>query len=425
MEQEIVYNLSAIPGFNECIKDKKVLEAYEKYYTINEYFTKSNEKYYILKYCKEFMNSDIINKYGLLRSVILSSTGKVLSFSPQKSQNPEYFVNNYNSLLKAPLYAEEFIEGTMINAFFNSECGVSGCWQIATRNTVGAEVSYFNWDSKYTFNKMFMEACAACNFNINTLNPEYCYSFVLQHPNNRIVVPIKTPQLYLVSVYKIENNEVDNEIKMIQQPLQKVIINGMWNKTSIKFPASYPFTSYSELIKEYASANTSYNIVGIIVKNGETGERTKFRNPIYEEVKYLRGNQPKLQYQYLHLRKEGKLPEFIKYYPELKPELSKFRDEVHMFTNTLHQNYISCYVKKEKPLNQYPNQYRTHMYKLHEMYLNELKPGQLFVTNTVAQKYVNNLHPSLLMYCLNYNMRKKAIDTLKIHEQDTTYTFFN
>ena len=116
------------------------------------------------------------------------------------------------------------------------------------------------------------------------------------------------------------------------------------------------------------------------------------------------------------MRSQGKVPEFLKFYPELKKELSSFRDQVHMFTNTLHKNYISCYVKKEKPLKEFSDQYRTHMYKLHEIYLNELKPKQLFVTNTVVIKYVNEIHPSLLMYCLNYNMRKKLIDGIKVKE---------
>jgi hypothetical protein len=34
-------------------------------------------------------------------------------------------------------------------------------------------------------------------------------------------------------------------------------------------------------------------------------------------VRHLRGNQPKLQYQYLCLRHSGKLPEFLKFYPEI------------------------------------------------------------------------------------------------------------
>ena len=52
------------------------------------------------------------------------------------------------------------------------------------------------------------------------------------------------------------------------------------------------------------------------------------------------------------------------------------------------------------------------MYKIHQLYMNELREKQLFVTNIVVQKYVNELHPSLLMYCLNYQMRKRNIDTI-------------
>jgi len=301
----------------------------------------------------------------------------------------------------------------MINVFYDPTYGASGCWQIATRNTVGAEVSFYKW-SKKTFNQMFIESCVFNNFNIQTLNPRFCYSLVLQHPENRIVVPFKNPQLYLVAVYEIN---MDNTITVREQDLDDVKRGGLWDMTTIKFPERYEFTSYTELIEKFASSNTPYNILGVIVKNTETGERTKFRNPIYEEVRYLRGNQPKLQYQYLCLRHSGKLPDFLKYYPETKEEMSKFRDQVHMFTNALHKNYISCYVKKEKPLREYPQQYKTHMYKIHEIFVNELREKNLFVTNTVVIKYVNELHPSLLMFCLNFNMRKRMVDTSKISSQ--------
>jgi hypothetical protein len=107
------------------------------------------------------------------------------------------------------------------------------------------------------------------------------------------------------------------------------------------------------------------------------------------------------------------MPEFLKYYPETKEQMSQFRDQVHMFTNTLHKNYISCYVKKEKQLMEFTEQYRTHMFKIHEQFINELRPKKLCVTNTVVIRYVNSLDPSLLMFCLNYNMRKRAVDTIK------------
>lgn len=409
MNKEITYNLSNVPGFKEIIKTGEMLEEYNKYYSLNNYSTKANEKYTIVRYNKEFLRPDLISSYGMLRSVILSGP-RVVCFAPPKSLSGENFMLKYPRLI-FNVIAEEFIEGTMINVFFDPKYGANGCWQIATRNTVGADVSFYKW-SNMTFNQMFLEACISNNFNIQTLNPKYCYSFVLQHPANRIVVPINKPQLYLVAVYEIIQK--DENVTIVEEQLSEVKKGGLWHLTGVRFPEIYEFESYSALIKKFASGNTPYDIMGIIVKNRETGERTKFRNPIYEEVRHLRGNQPKLQYQYLCLRHSGKLPEFLKYYPEMKEEMSKFREQVHMFTDNLHKNYISCYVKKEKALREYSDQYRTHMFKIHEHFINDLRPKGLYVTNTEVIKYVNNLHPSLLMYCLNFNMRKRNVDMIKV-----------
>jgi hypothetical protein len=403
------YNLSNIPGFDDLVKTGEISSEYEKYYSVNQYSTKANEKYSIVRYNKDLLSSDLVETFGLLRSVILSGP-KIVSFAPPKSMSGEGFMTKYPTKTDK-IIALDFIEGTMINVFYDPTYGASGCWQISTRNTVGAEVSFYKGSDK-TFNQMFMEACLFNNFNIQTLNPKFCYSFVLQHPENRIVVPFKKPQLFLVSVYEIihQNN---NDIIVIEEDLAVVMQFGLWHMCGIHFPNRYEFTTYTELIDKFASPNTPYDILGIIVKNTETGERTKFRNPIYEEVRQLRGNQPKLQYQYLCLRHSGKLPDFLKYYPESKGDMSKFRAQVHTFTNTLHQNYISCYVRKEKPLREYPSQYKTHMFKIHELFINDLRPNKLFVTNTVVINYVNKLHPSLLMYCLNHHMRKRMVDNIK------------
>ena len=410
MSYQNTYNLSIISGLVDLVTSDKINceNNNDTYYSINQYVTKANEKYSIIKYNKEYLSSNLISTYGLLRSIIVSNK-KIVSFSPPKSISPENFMNDY-PLIEKNIVAEDFVEGTMINCFFDKTHCEEGCWQIATRNTVGAEVSFYKLSNK-TFNQMFMDACNFNNFNLETLNPRYCYSFVLQHPENRIVVPFKNPELYLVAVYEVIQNETG--IFVIEQDITEVEQGGLWNLTGIRFTKKYEFTSYSELIDKFASANTSYDIMGVVIKNLYTGERTKIRNPIYEEVRHLRGNQPKLQYQYLCLRQSGKLPDFLKFYPETKEEMSKFRDQVHMFTNTLHKNYISCYVKKEKPLKEYPQQYRTHMFKIHEIFLNDLRGKNLFVNNTVVIKYVNELHPSLLMYSLNHNMRKKMVDTIK------------
>jgi hypothetical protein len=46
--------------------------------------------------------------------------------------------------------------------------------------------------------------------------------------------------------------------------------------------------------------------------------------------------------------------------------------------------------------------------------MTDLREKKQFITNTVVQKYVNELHPSLLMYCLNFQMRKRNIDMIVV-----------
>ena len=63
--------------------------------------------------------------------------------------------------------------------------------------------------------------------------------------------------------------------------------------------------------------NMGYVISGIDEKT-HNPIRTKLRNYNYELVRKLRGNQPKLQFRYLMLHKEGKIKAYLEYYPEHK-----------------------------------------------------------------------------------------------------------
>jgi hypothetical protein len=409
------YILSDIPTFNEIVKSNDTSISNILKLNKVECRTSNNTPYKVVRYDKNFLSCDLIPSYGLCRSVIINNNNKVVGFAPPKSIPSDEFIKRYNEESDG-IVAEEFVEGTMINVFWDDSIGLTGGWEIATRNTVGATSSFYKGPRAKTFRDMFLEAAKENNLDLNKLERELCYSFVLQHPENRIVVPFNKPQLYLVAVYKIinEQNNISVEYYVPKEYLKYFGEIG----TSVKFPNWYAFIKYSDLIEKYASMNTSYDVVGVIIHNRHTGERTKIRNPVYEQVRNLRGNQPKLQYQYLCLRKEGKVGDFLKFYPENKKDFSSFRDQVHLFTDTLFTNYVSCYIKKEKPLKEFSDQFRTHMFNIHQKYLNELREKKHFVTNTVVIKYVNELHPSLLMYCLNFQMRKRNVDTIVADSND-------
>ena len=405
----IRYILSDIPGFTNMVKNDDKLDKNILKLNKVESRTSNNTIYRVIRYDKNFLTRDLIRSYGLCRSVIINSNNNIVGFAPPKSISSEDFIHSYSENTRG-VVAEEFIEGTMINVFWDDSIGLTGGWEIATRNTVGATSSFYKGISAKTFRDMFLEAAKENNLEFQSLLKTHCYSFVLQHPENRIVVPFKKPQLYLVAVYEIINYD-DNICVNVEDCIN---FHQHFNsfKNSVKFPQKYTFNKYSELIEKYGSMNTCYDIVGVVLYNKLTGERAKIRNPVYEQVRNLRGNQPKLQYQYLCLRKEGKVKDFLNFYPENKKEFSGFRDQVHLFTDTLFTNYVSCYIKKHKPLKEFSQQYKTHMFNIHQKFLNELRTKNLFVTNTVVQKYVNELHPSLLMYSLNFHMRKRNIDNI-------------
>jgi hypothetical protein len=409
------YILSDINGFTSMIKndDKNDDKNESSILKLNkvECRTSNNTKYKVIRYDKNFLSRDLIPSYGLCRSIIVNSNNKVVGFAPPKSIPSEDFISSYSEK-DTDIVAEEFVEGTMINVFWDDSIGVTGGWEIATRNTVGATSSFYKGPRAKTFRDMFLEAAKEANLEFDNLIKTICYSFVLQHPENRIVVPFKKPQLYLVGTYRIINEENSVYVNVFDYKKANENFPFILVGADIKLPETYTSDTYAELIEKYGSMNTSYDIVGVVLYNKVTGERAKIRNPVYEQVRNLRGNQPKLQYQYLSLRNQGNVRDFLKFYPENKKEFSGFRDQVHLFTDTLFANYVSCYIKKQRPLKEFSDQYRTHMFNIHQKFLNELREKRQFVTNTVVQKYVNELHPSLLMYCLNFQLRKRNIDTI-------------
>ena len=409
----IQYNLSNVPDFDELVKSDTNNQSSSNILKLNKINckTSNNATYCVIRYDKNFLSCDLVHTYGLCRSVIINNKNDVVGFAPPKSISSENFIKSYPEKT-TDVVAEEFVEGTMINVFWDYSIGLSGGWEISTRNTVGATSSFYKSSSRKqkTFRDMFLEAAEESGLILQLLNPIYCYSFVVQHPENRIVIPFKKPQLYLVGVYSIVNNINNVVVQVFDHQIFKQCFKE--KNTTVQFPEIYSFNSYSELIEKYGSMNTSYDIMGVVLHNKLTGERAKIRNPVYEQVRALRGNQPKLQFQYLSLRNEGKVKDFLKFYPENKKEFSTFRDQVHLFTDTLYTNYRSCYVKKEKSLKEFSHQYRTHMYNLHQKYMTELREQKLFITGAIVQKYVNEMAPTLLMYCLNYNMRKRHVDTV-------------
>lgn len=379
----VSYDIMKVIDLNSIKNDKRLI-------------VKNFGNYKIIKYDKNQLYKENIKTLGLFRSVILDSNNNILSFAPPKSM---YFDDFRNENDISSCYFQDFVEGTMINVFWDSEIDD---WNIATRSNIGAKCRY-NVTNKLTFRHMFLDAMNYTGLEFSFLNKNHIYSFVLQHPENRIVLPIINPAIYLAQIYKIkvENNK---------QFVEKIDLYEIKGVTSI---TNYTYDDIKENFGEdweklrlyFNNENLDYKNHGMVIYNN-SGDRMKIRSKNYEKVKHLKGNTPKLQYHYYALRQSGQVRQFLEFYPEYKNDFRDLRNNLHKFTDNLYQFYIDCYIKKRQKVNKYPYNFKIHLYNLHQIYIQELMENKKFVSKQVVIDYVNKLHPAKLMYSVNHLFNK-------------------
>ena len=385
------FDVTELPAVPKGLFAKKISVTYDE---------ESQEKtnWYFVQYLKHTLCQTTYKTHGLFRSVL--TDGKTIQvFSPPKSI-PFALMRNedYNDF-----QLEELVEGTMINLFWNNYLND---WELATKGSIGGRYSFYQ-DNKKTFRTMFLEALNHQKMELENLDKELCYSFVLQHPDNRIVIPFKNPRVVLAAVYKIDGTKIT-----ILDKNKSNIPNAILPKT-LSQCTDYKGTNWDDLQAYFNQMNLDYRIVGVNIYNPKTGFRSKLRNPTYEHVRRLKGNSPKIQFQYYSLRQVGKVKEFLQYYNEFRPKFTELRNDLHKWTDQLWKNYVRCYVQKEKPLLEFPKKFRAHMFNLHQIYLNDLRELGHYISRQIVIKYVNALEPAKLMYAVNYDLRHCEIDEKK------------
>lgn len=343
-------------------------------------------------------------KHDSIRSAIYDENGELLVFSPLSGDSPDkYFDENFQ--VKSTVRVEEFVEGTMINLFHhNNE------WTIATKNSVGGNNSFYIIGNtrQMSFRSMFDECCKDEGLDVNDLDKTFIYSFVMKHTNNRIINKPTSNMLYLVAAYKRPGHESSfpETIDMVRNLRDVMPVLG-FGESSVLTPAIFNVDgnmSKKYVVDKFAQPYTCYSIMGVSLFDTETGTRSKYRNPAYEELKKLRGNQAKVEYHYISLRKEGRVDEFLDFFPEYAEDFKFFECKIQNFQQNLYQRYLRCYMKKEQPLKEFERNFKKHMYAIHSEYLTTKQPTQM---NTVV-KYTSSLPEAVLMSSMNQEFRMVA-----------------
>jgi len=363
--------------------------------------------YDVFKYMKNYMTRDSYPEAGWFRSLI-AREGEIVCVAPPKAVSPDDF-----NVDLANVRAEEFVDGVMINMFWDKSAQE---WELATRSSVGGKVSFFTDsdgapDASSTFRYMFLDAANSIQSEgegdwFDKLDKSIVYSFVLQHPNHRIVTPVGLPHIWLVAAYRIVSPTKIESIKFTDE-FKSTLPEGMYWPSV--FAEAGTVTSLNSIKEKYASINCHWRNMGVVLIDETTGLRTKFRNPNYEDIRRLRGNQPKLQFHYLTLRREqGAINRYLAVFPEHRAKFSDYREQVYKFTDELYRAYVRAFVRKEVAARDLPYQVKCHAHSLHERYINNLRAVGSYIDKRAVIGYVNGLPAERLMYSMNWTAREWA-----------------
>mgnify|MGYP000844843402 CR=1 FL=1 len=333
---------------------------------------------------------------GVLKSLLFTDDNRLISFSPPKSHSYEGFADMFVDITK--LQVEEFIDGTMVSLFWDDRLND---WEIMTRKKVGANNFYYTYtpnDKQPTFRSMFYDAVSASKLNIDTLDKKYVYSFVLRHTNNRIITKVNSCELYLIEVYSIENDILQEELSYAVTIVSRNDVMEMpaFKESSVKTPKQLAFTNYNEMISSVDDYNKDPSIPkGYIIRDVTTGSRTKIQCKTYTDIMdNLKCNYSDTRYMYLNLRSKKLVSKYLEFFPEHTSLFNYYHNLLCDYTHFLFAMYIECYMKKTKPLNTYPSHVKTHMFSLHKIYNERNKEKSISMKDVMT--YVNNMDVPLL-----------------------------
>ena len=264
------------------------------------------------------------------------------------------------------------VDGTMINLFYHNG------WLLSTRSEIGG---HNKWINKKSFKKMFDECC---DIDMDLLDKDCSYSFVMRHKDNRNVSPIKDNEIYLVEVYKFN---LDSPSKMIER------------LTLDQYPPNIQKIN-TVCLSDFCvmkSMENNYEIKGYTVKEGN--RRYKIVNSEFERVKSLKINMNNELLNYIELRKNGNLKEYLKYYPEHSKLFEEYRNKIHNLSNELYNNYKDYFIFKKKEKKELPYHLKPFINEIHKNYLINKKP----TTWQDIKDYIHGLPSKRLVFAFNYS----------------------
>lgn len=196
--------------------------------------------------------------------------------------------------------ATEKIDGSIMTVWFGR-----GGWRVSTNGTIDAYKAELSGLSPYkTFGDLFDAAAKASGLNYNVLNPEFCYTFELVSPWNKVVISYPEPALYHLSTRYLGGDWAREEFEEVEVNI------------GVRKPKVYQM--YSELGYRQCVAEMPGGHEGIVIRDAFY-RRVKLKTPLYFELHRMSNNWVLNAERVVELIRANDYEEFLSYFPEHRP----------------------------------------------------------------------------------------------------------
>ncbi len=267
--------------------------------------------------------------------ILEKNTFKIVCYSFNKCLNqltlPDYLDKNN-------LYIENAIEGTMVKYYYYNDT-----WILSTKKCIDSNKA--RWLSTKTFYEMFNDCIV--NYDISDkLNINYCYTFIITHPENNIVVNYTEPFIFHISTRDLTTlSEIEVDLGLYKLPKTKVETDKIDN------------------VIENIMATKQLSFEGLIFIDNNYN-RWKIRNPYFSRARELWGNTNHRIYRYVEIRKDTNLlHEYLLYFPQDSELFGEFENKITDLSYHVLSVYIDKHVKKT--IDKVPYYLSKIIYKLH------------------------------------------------------------
>jgi len=308
--------------------------------------------------------------------IIDTNNNQVVFIPPIKSQPINIDGSNIQS---TELMVQNLYDGTMINVFFhNNE------WIMSSRSDLGCNNK---WNNTKSFKVLFNE-CG--QIDLNKLNKEHTYSFVMQHLENRNISIVNDNELILVEEYDRNDFTLCNNIVKSTD-----IYNGYQRAVNFKITNINELNEYMKICID----NPYFSWKGFTVKFNNI--RLNYINPLFTEVKNLKINSNNILFSFceLFLKNNGTINNYLNYFPEHTDIFINFYDRYNNFINEVYKKYVDFRITKIIKLEDIPFHIKHITRDLHGMYLKTNNK----INKTIITEFINSFPAAKLTFHLkNY-----------------------